>query len=96
MSAEDSLPQEITISNKTWNNFNSDMYLRFGCLTDQNTLYNDANYSGLRSTVDYGGGTIYWAKYWNEDLGLGECKKLAMWPHEKMTYLLTHLDTAAT
>ena len=96
MSTDDSLPQEVTISSKSWNSFNSDMYLRFGCLIDQNSLNNDSNYSDLKTTVDYGGGTIYWAKYWNEDLGIGECKRLAMWPHEKMTYLLTRLTTSAT
>ena len=96
MSEKDSLPQEVTITSITWNNFNSDMYLRFGCLIDQNSLTDDANYSDLKDTVDYGGGTIYWAKYWNEDLGIGECKRLAVWPHEKMTYLLTHLNTSAT
>lgn len=95
MSSADSLPTEVTINNRTWSNFSSDMYLRFGCLIDQNSLY-DSNYSDIRSVVDYGGGTVYWAKYWNEDLGVGECKKLAMWPHEKMTYIITYLSTAAT
>ena len=96
LSGDNGLPTEVVISNKTWNKAKFNTYLRFGCLIDQYSLNNDSNYSSLRNTVDYGGGTIYWAKYWNEDLGLGECKKLAMWPHEKMTYLLTNLTTTAT
>lgn len=30
-------------------------------------------------------GIIHWMKYWNEDLGAGECMQLASWPHENMT-----------
>jgi len=59
-----------------WANVNTDAYLTFG-----NTAL-DAS-----STVMVPGkGVIYWAKYWNKDLGAGECRQLAAWNHEKMYY----------
>jgi len=33
-------------------------------------------------------------KYWDEDLGLGECLQLASWPHEQMTAVITAVNTA--
>ena len=41
-------------------------------------------------------GTIYWAKYWDEDLGAGECKQLAAWPHESVTMCIASVDTNPT
>jgi len=38
--------------------------------------------TGILSSAIPAKGTIYWAKYWPEDLGLGECKALANWTHE--------------
>ena len=37
-------------------------------------------------------GTIYWGKYWSEDLGDGECRQLANWPHEKMTSIIASIN----
>ena len=31
-------------------------------------------------------------KYWDEDLGTGECLQLAAWPHEKMTAIITGVN----
>ena len=39
---------------------------------------------------------MYYAKYWNEDLGAGECKQLAAWPHENMTAMLASVDVNST
>ena len=91
-----SLPEQVEVQRITWTNGNTNAYLRFGCLTDITKFENDSNYTTLRDIVDYGGGTIYWAKYWNEDLGFGECERLAAWPHEKMTYVLTNLTSEPT
>ena len=41
-------------------------------------------------------GTIYWAKYWTEDLGYGECMQLAAWPHEEMTAIISDISTSKT
>ena len=41
-------------------------------------------------------GTIYWAKYWDEDLGEGECEQLANWPHENMTAIITAIGEDMT
>lgn len=41
-------------------------------------------------------GTIYWMKYWGEDLGLGECLQLAAWPHENMTAIITAVNNSET
>ena len=31
-------------------------------------------------------GTVYWSKLWYVDLGESACRKLAYWPHDKMTF----------
>ena len=33
----------------------------------------------------YGTGVIYWAKYWEDDLGEPDCKEIANWPRETIT-----------
>jgi len=35
---------------------------------------------------------IYWAKYWDTDLGRKNCRLLAAWPHETEYFLLTGYD----
>ena len=34
-------------------------------------------------------GLIYWAKFWDADLGGNNCNKLASWPHEKLHFYLS-------
>lgn len=41
-------------------------------------------------------GTIYWIKYWDKDLGVGECKQLVSWPHEKMTAAIAAIKGTTT
>ena len=40
-------------------------------------------------------GTIYFAKYWEEDLGESECLQLANWCHETITFAVSDFDGAA-
>lgn len=61
-----------------WSNVNTDAKLVFGNLS----LDNES------STMVAGKGIIYWAKYWNKDLGVGECRQLASWNHEAMTFAI--------
>lgn len=53
-----------------------------------------SNNEGINTTGAYG--TIYWAKYWNEDLGVGECQQLANWPHENMTSIIATVNNDYT
>jgi len=33
-------------------------------------------------------GRIYWAKYWDKDLGIKNCVALAQWPHKRVPFVL--------
>jgi len=76
-------PFDTSITRNGSSEFNSGAVLNIGQLI--------GNGESIQSTDDIGNkwtravGTIYWAKYWEADLGIGECKRLAMWPHEKLT-----------
>lgn len=41
-------------------------------------------------------GVVYWAKYWDADLGGFNCNKLAAWPHEKLHFYMSGYDSATT
>lgn len=85
------LPTEVVLETLNWQNYNSNAYLNIG------QLGNDADSTdGATRQVSNGKGTIYWMKYWPEDLGQGECKKLASWPHEQITYGIAYLSDNAT
>ena len=60
-------------------------------ITSTNSTYT-SEYNNLMGAQ----GTIYWARYWNEDLGAGECKQLAAWPHEHMTAKIAAIDADKT
>jgi len=62
----------------------------------RNDLATNNNYSDEYNNLVGAYGTIYWAKYWNEDLGAGECKQLAAWPHEQMSAMIASVDNATT
>ena len=49
-----------------------------------------ANDDSIRNTWTKAVGTVYWSKFWNKDLGLGECKRLASWPHEYTTLSIAY------
>ena len=59
-------------------------------------MSSDSTYSNEYLNTAGAYGTIYEAKYWNEDLGAGECKQLAAWPHERMTALIAAVHTDKT
>ena len=82
----------VNVETITWNNSTSNAYINFGQLTDST----DTEYSTLKDVTKKAGCTIYKAKYWNKDLGLGECKRLAVWPHEKVTFGITNIANSAS
>ena len=38
-------------------------------------------------------GIIYWAKFWDKDLGEKNCSALSSWPHEKIPFYLSGYDS---
>jgi hypothetical protein len=80
----------IGITELTWNNNATiDTPLIFG----GNYNYASANLaieSNNNRTV--APGVIYWAKFWNEDLGELNCQRLASWTHEKEYFYLSGYD----
>lgn len=82
----------ITQDTITWNNSTSDAYINFGQLVSNVGI----EYYDVNSTKEKASGIIYGAKYWDKDLGVGECKRLAMWPHERVTMGITKISTNAT
>ena len=64
---------------------------------DSNTTINTpliigGNYSGSSTTIENSTfrkpaeGIVYWAKFWNTDLGVNNCSKLASWIHETVPF----------
>ena len=82
---------EVAVYPINWQNYNSDAYINIGQLGS-----GADSTDGAARQVSNGKGTIYWMKYWPEDLGQGECKRLANWPHEQITYGLSYLSDNAT
>ena len=41
-------------------------------------------------------GVIYWAKFWDKDLGEKNCNALAAWPHETVPFFLSGYDSNTT
>ena len=85
------LASEVAVYPINWQNYNSDAYINIGQLGS-----GADSTDGAARQVSNGKGTIYWMKYWPEDLGQGECKRLANWPHEQITYGLSYLSDNAT
>lgn len=61
------------------------------------------NYAGMTTTIeeeDYtrrpAQGIVYWAKFWNTDLGETNCGKLASWIHETVPFLLSGYNDGAS
>lgn len=75
-----------------WSNNRGNGYLTFGQLTNSSS----SDYEAVKSITANAKGTIYWAKYWNEDLGIGECKRIAAWPHENISYIVSLLKNQPT
>jgi len=72
----------------SWNAINTDAPLIFGALTFES--------SQKETSCVNGNGTIYYAKYWDEDLGAGECKQLAAWIHEPVTFAVQEFVGSTT
>ena len=60
-----------------WNSISTEAKLTFGGLSENPVA---------STTITNGRGKIFWAKYWNQDIGSGECRMLAAWPHETITF----------
>ena len=82
-----------------YNDINDDgieMVLNWNNITNSEKLVLGSLATGtLPSYVEEARGKIYWAKYWNEDLGAGECRQLAAWPHEQMEFAVEDYDGMA-
>ena len=94
LSEEDNLPVEIKIQTLEQLNYTSDAYLTFGRLLRSNEDRDPLD--DLPNNISNGQGTIYWSKYWNKDLGEGECRQLASWPHEPMSYAISYMSNNRT
>lgn len=90
-----SLPTEVAYQTISWNDLAPDVRLRFGYITD-NFDKDDTNYTWVRNNTDVGKGTIYWAKYWDYDIGDGECRDIANWPHEEITFAISKMEGGVT
>jgi len=86
------LSSTVVAQQISWNNIKSEAFLNFGQLTDSE----DLEYYDLKNGLTRAQGTIYYAKYWDKDLGIGECKRLAAWPHESMTYCISGITNSIT
>ena len=80
--------QGITISSTTLTKTNS--------LEINTPLIIGGNYSGTTTTIEESQttrrpaqGMIYWAKYWDKDLGESNCRYLASWIHETVPFYLS-------
>ena len=92
LTSSSTIAPSINVQQITWNNSTSNAYINFGQLTNETTT----EYYNLNQVSTTASGTIYKAKYWNKDLGAGECKRLAMWPHEQMTVAIAKIKNTQT
>ena len=49
-----------------------------------------------RNTTKPAKGIIYWAKFWDKDLGEKNCNAMAIWPHETVPFFLSGYDNNAS
>ena len=98
----------ITNSNAPYG-ANSGTYVTNELLTwNSNTTINTplilgGNYNGATTIIEESSvsrrpaqGIIYWAKYWDTDLGETGCGKIASWPHETVPFFLSGFNDGAT
>lgn len=60
------------------------------------------NYQGITTTIENNSstrspaqGVVYWAKYWDVDLGQINCSNIAAWTHETIPFALTGYNAAS-
>ena len=92
LTSSNKISSDITATQIPWNNSTNNAYINFGQLTNAT----DDDYTNLKDVMAVGNGTIYQAKYWSKDLGVGECKRLAAWPHETVTFGIAQISTSPT
>ena len=73
----DNLDADGFVQTINWSNIATNAELIFGGLSDPPI-------SNAQVTNAYG--KIFWSKYWNYDVGSAECRMLAAWPHETITF----------
>ena len=56
----------------------------------------NSDFLSERNSTRSAQGTVYWVKYWDKDLGVGECKQLVSWPREKMTAAIAAIKGTTT
>ena len=72
-------------------NFTSDAYLNIGQLFDSNR--ESVQDGEVVTNRIHAKAKIHWSKYWNYDIGAGECEQIASWPHEQITLGIASLAT---
>ena len=82
-------PYYSSITRSGSSEFNSGAVLNIGQLIGNNETLDTSD--SVRTSWTGAKGTIYWAKYWEEDLGIGECKRIAEWPHENVTFAIAYM-----
>lgn len=92
LTSDNKIALNIATMQLSWNNSTNNAYINFGQLTNAT----DDDYNNLKAVMATANGTIYQAKYWSKDLGVGECKRLAAWPHETVTFGLAKIYNNAT
>ena len=75
-------------------NFTSNAYLNIGQLLDPNR--ETAQESEDLTDRLHAKAKVHWAKYWDYDIGAGECQLLASWPHEQVTFSIASINKTST
>ena len=77
---------QITSTTLTWSNINT---LDTPLILGGNYAEDTTSIENVRSARVPAKGIIYWAKYWDADLGAKNCMALASWPHETVPFYLS-------
>lgn len=92
VNSSSSITSEILETAITWSapTSSNPPNLYFGHIYDsRNNNLSSSTITTFNNNLVQATGKIYNAVYWDEDLGKGECKRLAAWPHETITYAIS-------